>query len=460
MSTKEGFFGRANVALALLVLINLFNYIDRQVLAAVESQIEETMFQEADYPRDPETRQRVDTTITSKMGSLVMAFMISYMLFSPIFGLLADRFSRWMLVGVGVIVWSLASGASGLADSFTMLFLTRCLVGVGEAAYGPVAPTVISDLFPVQRRGLVMALFYMAIPVGSALGYVLGGQVSHFMNDWRWAFYVVVPPGLLLGAWCFLMRDPPRGASDPGAIMRQAKWADYMVMLRTRSYLFVTLGMTAMTFALGGIGFFMPRFARARIIGTSVVSAEESAKILADVNTTFGIIVVVSGLGATILGGIVGDKLKPKIPGAYFIVSAIAMATAFPLLLCAIWAPYPLAWLFIFLSCFCLFFNTGPTNTILANVTHPSIRASAFALNILIIHAFGDAVSPTIIGLINGYFGDPTMTAGFVAVSVMCLVASVFWFFGAKHLQSDTELAPMRIAGEDGTETIKPQAPP
>ncbi len=448
MTTTEGIFSRANIALALLVLINLFNYIDRQVLAAVESQIEETMFPEAEYPRDPETRQRVDTSIEAKMGSLVMAFMLSYMLFSPVFGLLADRWSRWFLVGIGVVVWSLASGASGFANSFTVLFLTRCLVGVGEAAYGPVAPTVISDLFPVQRRGLVMAFFYMAIPVGSALGYVLGGQVSHWMNDWRWAFYVVVPPGLILGIWCFLMRDPPRGGADPGAVMRQAKWADYVVMLKTRSYLYVTLGMTAMTFALGGIGFFMPRFATARIIGANVVSPEESARTLAEVNTIFGGIVVVSGLGATIIGGLVGDMLKPKIPGAYFIVSAIAMATAFPLLLGAIWFPFPLAWVFVFLACFCLFFNTGPTNTILANVTHPSIRASAFALNILIIHAFGDAISPTIIGLINGYFRDPTMTAGFLTVSIMCLGASVFWFIGAKHLQSDTELAPTRMAEE------------
>lgn len=437
---------RATLALTLLVLINLFNYIDRQILAAVESNIETSIFPESEYPRDPSTKKRLDPTIEGKMGSLVFAFMISYMLIAPIFGVLADRMSRWLLIGIGVIVWSLASGASGLAESFGMLFLTRCLVGAGEAAYGPAAPTVISDLYPVAKRGLVMAYFYMAIPVGSALGYVIGGQVTAWTGDWRWAFYVAVPPGLLLGVWCFLMRDPPRGSADPGSVSRKANLQDYLVLLKTPSYVLTTLGMTAMTFAMGGIGYFMPRFARLRIMGSeAAIDADPdlAAQVLAEVNLYFGIIVVVSGLGATILGGIAGDRLKPRYPGSYFLVSSIAMGLGFPLVLASIWAPFPLAWIFIFLACFCLFFNTGPTNTILANVTHPSIRASAFALNILVIHALGDAISPWIMGMMNGYFQD--MSAGFLTVSFMCLAASLLWFMGIKYLQRDTELAPTRV---------------
>ena len=271
------------------------------------------------------------------------------------------------------------------------------------------------------------------------------------------------------------MRDPPRGSADAGAVMRKATWADYWAMIKTPSYLLTTLGMTAMTFAMGGIAFWMPRYGVERQ-APSVLTAEDRSRILdryasadasfdereaviqshavdylktggesndpelrgkltdlrSQVNLTFGIIVVVSGLGATILGGVVADALKSRISGAYFLVSAIAMACAFPFILFALWIPFPTAWIFIFLACFCLFFNTGPTNTILANVTHPAIRASAFALNILIIHALGDAVSPAIIGLINGYAG--TMTYGFLAVSFMCLLASIFWSAGIKHL--------------------------
>ncbi len=490
MTSQDGTSRRASIALALLVLINLFNYIDRQVLASVESSMEETFFPDDKYPRDPKTNLREDKTVQTKMGSLNTAFMVSYMLIAPLFGFLADRLPRWLLVGVGVIVWSLATGATGLASTFVVLFLTRCLVGVGEAAYGPVAPTVISDLYPVRKRGSVMAMFYAAIPVGSALGYVLGGQVSAWTGDWRWAFFVVVPPGLLLGVWCFLMRDPPRGSGDPGAIDRKATWADYMVTIKTPSYLLTTLGMTAMTFAMGGIGFWMPRYGverqaadvlddedRARIIARFAprdATAEDQAAILGkravdflrsggeyedpekrqqlrkslddlrnSVNFTFGIIVVVSGLGATILGGIAGDRLKARVSGAYFVVSAVAMGLAFPLILCALWFPFPTAWFFIFAACFCLFFNTGPTNTILANVTHPTIRASAFALNILVIHALGDAISPPIIGFINDTTGD--MTFGFLTVSFMCLLASMLWAAGIKCLDRDTALAPTRL---------------
>jgi MFS transporter, Spinster family, sphingosine-1-phosphate transporter len=452
MTTQDRSIRGARIALLLLLLINLFNYIDRQVLSAVEVKIEETFFPEEDYPRDPETKRRLDKTIGGKMGALNTAFMATYMVIAPLFGYLADRMSRWLLVGIGVLLWSLASGASGLADSFTILFLTRCLVGVGEAAYGPVAPTILADLYPVEKRGKILSMFYAAIPVGSALGYVLGGKVTAWASgDWRWAFYVVVPPGLLLGIWCLLMKDPPRGQADQGAVVRRATWGDYLVMLKTPSYLLDTIGMTAMTFAMGGLAFFMPRYAVTRIkdeMGTIAPErlAEVTGKLLEEVNYTFGIIVVVSGLGATILGGYVGDKLKARFSGAYFLVSGMAMTLGFPFILAALWAPFtpfPWAWICIFLACFCLFFNTGPTNTILANVTHPSIRASAFALNILIIHALGDAISPLIIGVINDY---TSMTVGFLTVSFMFLVAAAAWFLGVKHLKRDTDLAPTRLA--------------
>ena len=172
----------ARAALVLLLGINLFNYVDRQVLAAVE----------------PLIREHFGATQT-QMGWLATAFLVSYMIFSPLFGWLGDRTSRWLLVAAGVIVWSLATGGTGLATSLTVLLITRCFVGIGEAAYGPVAPTILSDLYPVSIRGRVMAWFYLAIPVGSALGYVLGGGVAKLTDSWNWPFYVVVIPGIALG---------------------------------------------------------------------------------------------------------------------------------------------------------------------------------------------------------------------------------------------------------------------
>lgn len=420
----------ARTALVLLLLINFFNYVDRQVLAAVESRIEESFFSEEEYPRSlAATRAYVE----GAMGSLNLAFMVSYMLAAPLFGFLADRAGRWLLIGVGVILWTLASGGSGLAPGFTVLFLTRCFVGVGEGAYGPVAPSVISDMYPVEQRGSKLAWFYVAIPVGSAFGYILGGQVAGWTNDWRWAFYVVVPPGILLGVWCFLMRDPPRGTADVGAVVKKATFKDYMLIVKTPSYLLNTLGMTAMTFAMGGMAFWMPRY----------ISKQRQAGPLDQVNFLFGIIVVVSGLGATLLGGWLGDKLRNRFPGSYFLVSGCAMLLGVPFVLLVLFLPFPYAWFFVFLACFCLFFNTGPTNTILANVTHPSVRASAFALNIFIIHAFGDAVSPMLLGWVNGYFGD--MNVGFFAITGMFLIGGTLWLIGTRYLARDTALAPTRI---------------
>src|SRR3954470_16669060 len=191
VSSRQG----ARFSLALLLLINLFNYIDRYVLAAVEPRIAKQFFG-ADDPG-----------ALKKTGSLATAFILSYMIAAPIFGWLADRMSRWVLVGIGVTLWSLASGASGLAMTFTMLLITRLFVGIGEAGYGPAAPTIISDLYPIERRGSVLAWFYMAIPVGSAAGFMIGGLVSKH-SGWRAPFFWVVPPGLLLAAFCFFMKSP------------------------------------------------------------------------------------------------------------------------------------------------------------------------------------------------------------------------------------------------------------
>jgi MFS family permease len=429
----------ARAALVVLLLINLFNYIDRQVLAANLTPIEAQLLPK----NDPANKEW--------LGNLAMAFMVSYMVFAPLFAWLAGRFHRWKLVGVGVILWSLASGASGLAGSFHagsvgatgfhafvgtfgFLLVTRCFVGIGEAAYGPVAPTVISDLYPVKVRGSVLAWFYAAIPVGSALGYTFGGLLG-----WPYAFYWVVPPGILLGLWCFFMPEPPVGQADPGAVVsRPVRLRDYLVLLRTPSYVFVTLGMAAMTFALGGIGHFMPDY----------IHSYKGVPDLAHVNFVFGLIVVVAGLAATRLGGYVGDRLRPRFPGSYFLVSAVAMFLGFPLFVAVIYAPFPWGWALIFLACFCLFFNTGPTNTILANVTHPAVRAQAFAVNIFVIHLLGDAVSPTIIGRIARDWhypdGTPNMDAGFLAVSGMVLVGGVLWLAGTPFLARDTALAPTR----------------
>ncbi len=263
-------------------------------------------------------------------GTLAPAFLVTYMLSAPILGFLADRFSRWIIVGVCVILWSLATAASGLAATFAALFITRIFVGIGEGGYGPAAPTILADYFKLQTRGRIMAIFCVAIPVGSALGYVLGGIISHQLG-WRWAFYLVAIPGIVLGLSCFFQEDP-RARTGVREERKRARLNDYLALLRNRSFVFNCLAQTAMTFALGGLAFWMSAY---------LIFRNQSPALAIPV---FGGITVVAGLTSTLLGGFVADRLQKRFSGSYFLVSGVGMLLAFPLFIAMLYTPFPMAW--------------------------------------------------------------------------------------------------------------------
>ncbi len=401
--------------MGLLLAINMFNYIDRQVLAAVEPWIRATFF------------SATDVNAMAISGTLGSAFLVTYMLSAPILGWLSDRFSRWLIIGSAVILWSLATAASGLAVSFAMLFATRVLVGIGEGGYGPAAPTILADLFPLETRGRILALFCAAIPVGSALGYVLGGAVLtnfHFVPEaerWRYAFYLAAIPGLLLGGYSLFQRDP-RESSGVRPERQRAQSADYRALARTRSYVLNCAAQTAMTFALGGIGFWVAAYLRFRGQPASATQ-------------TFGVIIAGTGLISTLAGGWLGDRLRARISGSYFLVSGCGMLLACPLFIAMLFIPFPQAWWLMGGSVFFLFLNTGPSNTALANVALPKVRATAFALNILVIHALGDVLAFPTIGFIAGH---TSWTIAFLFVSGMMLISGLLWLIGMKFLGADT----------------------
>ncbi len=400
----------AQSALFLLLAINLFNYIDRQILAALEPDIRASFFAPG------------DVNAMTKTGLLGDAFFVTYMISAPVLGLLADRFSRWIIIGSAVILWSLASGASGLAATFAILFATRICVGIGEGGYGPAAPTILADLFPIETRGRMMAIFYAAIPVGSALGYVIGGLVgAHF--GWRWAFYLVTPPGLLLGLLCFWQRDPRVAAHHLEQESPRRSIRDYLRLFRTRSYLINCVAQTLMTFVTGGLGFWAAAYLRYRNQSPDVGM------------TIFGLITVVAGLVSTLLGGVIADKLRSRFAGSYFWVSGIGMLIACPFFIATLYIPFPAAWITMFLAIFFLFVNTGPSNTALANVSLPSVRATAFALNILVIHAFGDVQAFWLLGYIGGH---TNMHVAFLFVSGIIFLSGLAWLIGVKYLPADT----------------------
>jgi MFS transporter, Spinster family, sphingosine-1-phosphate transporter len=200
--------------------------------------------------------------------------------------------------------------------------------------------------------------------------------------------------------------------------------------------------MTAMTFGIGGVSFWMPHY----------LSEYRQVGSLANATFIFGIVSAVAGLSATILGGLAGDWLRKRAAGAYFIVSGVGILLACPFVLLMLVTPFPVAWIMLFFAVFFLFFNTGPANAILANVTHPNVRATAFAMNIFLIHALGDALSPPLLGAIVGNTHRWNM-AFFVVVSVMALAGGL-WLVGARFLDTDTKRASLEPTLEPGFAVI------
>jgi MFS transporter, Spinster family, sphingosine-1-phosphate transporter len=400
----------ARLSLGLLLAINLFNFIDRYVLAAVEPSIRATFFS----PNDPNAMWW--------SGTLSTAFVVSYMISAPALGWLADRYPRWAIIGIAAILWSIATAASGLAATFTALFIARLLVGVGEGAYGPAAPPIISDLFPMKSRSTMLAIFFAAVPTGAAFGYILGGVINVHWG-WRSAFYIVSGPGLLLGLLCFLRKDP---RSETLQTNRQrtaftAYLQTVVLLIKTPSFGFNVAAQTAMAFALGGLAYWMPAYFQFRHLPTSATAI-------------FGGITAVAGLTSTLAGGFLADRLRARIQGSDLLVPGFGMLLGFPLLAGMLYAPFPYAWILLFGALFFIFFNTGPANTAMANVSLPAVRAMAFGVGIFVMHAFGDALAPPLLGLIAG---RTNMNSAFLAVSAVMLISGLLWVIGAKYLAAD-----------------------
>lgn len=392
----------ARAALVTLAFINLLNYLDRFVVSALAESLK---------------RSELGLTDT-QLGLLMTGFVLVYMLTSPIFGALGDRGRRPRLVALGVLIWSLATTLAGFARGFGSLFTARAVVGVGEAAYGTIAPGLLADLFPRSRRGRVMAVFFAAIPVGSALGYVVGGLVDHAWG-WRAAFFVAGGPGLLLALLCLRLPDPPRGAQDepdagqapePSGLL--ASYAD--LLLRNRTYLLTILGYAAYTFAIGGMAFWMPSFLE-RVRG---VPAREAT-------VQFGAIVVATGFAGTFAGGWLGDALLKRNAQAYLWLSGVGTLLAAPLAWVVFTDPRPAVYLpVVVVAELLLFASTGPINSTIVNVVRPGQRATAVALSILAIHLLGDVPSPPLIGRISDV---SSLDRAVLVVPVAVLLAGLIW---------------------------------
>lgn len=391
----------------LLTAVNLLNYIDRYFVPAVFGSLKQSDF----HPTD------------TQLGWLASGFLLVYTVTAPIFGRLGDTGRRPRALAAGVALWSLATALGGVAWSYLSLLVSRALVGVGEAAYGSIGPSLLADSFPPRTRGRAFVFFYAAIPVGAALGYAIGGFIDHHWG-WRRVFLVAGIPGILLAAWVARLHEPARGASDltaatsaeppfpwtaPRAIA--ALWAN-------RAYFLTVLGYAAYTFALGGIAIWMPQF------------LERVRELPQDVATVrFGGIVALTGLIGTFGGGWLAEALLTRTRQAYLWLSGGATVLAAPLFYLALSSPAPsVYWGATIAAELLMFGSTGPINTVIVSVVPAGLRASAMALSIFAIHCFGDVPSPTLVGWIS----DRTSLG--IAVLILpaaALVGGVVWTYAA-----------------------------
>jgi MFS transporter, Spinster family, sphingosine-1-phosphate transporter len=410
----------AYVALGVLTAINLLNYVDRYLVP----------------PLVPELEHAMGMT-HEQAGWLWPAFMIVYMLTAPVFGAWGDRGSRTRPIAIGVFVWGVATVLSGMASNYHHLFAARALVGVGEAAYVAIAPALLADLFPVAARGRIFAVLNGAIPVGAALGYVIGGYIGqHF--GWRAAFFVCGAPGIVLAAAVLWLKDPPRGAQEQGGAAPPTTAAAsgiggaigvYVSLMKRWPYMLLVLGYAAYTFGLGGLGFWMPTFLE-RVRGIPAAEA----------TTGFGAIVVVTGVFGTLIGGWLGDYCLKRSPAGYLWFSGVVTALAAPLAVVALTAAarnvyYPA----VVGAELLLFMSTGPINAQIANIVSPLERASAIALSMFLIHLLGDVPSPPLIGHLSDV---GSLAHAVLIVPAAVAVGGFIWLVcakvcpGAPHPQS------------------------
>lgn len=355
--------------LLLIFCISIFNYIDRYILSAV-------------FPLIKADLNLSDT----QLGLLASAFMIVYTLVSPFMGLIGDRIKRPFIIGGSAIFWSFATFAGGLSASFHQLSFFRSLVGVGEAGYGTVSPSYLAEWFRKEVRARVLSIYALAIPAGSAIGYMLGGYLGQ-KYGWREAFYIVAFPGIILGSLALLLRESPEREKKEAL-----SFSDYRALFSNKTYLLIAASQAIGTFSVGGLSAWMPTY---YVRNWSMTVAEAGFK--------FGAITVAAGITGNIAGGFLADYLRKYTKRSYFLVGYMTFFLSAPFAVLSLLAGSLQASLaFVFLSELFIFMHSGPYHAAIVEITPPQMRSMAFALDIFILHAFGDAVSPLIIG----YFSD------------------------------------------------------
>jgi len=399
LPTSRSRLSPALATLLLLIALNLLNYIDRYILPGELSLIQDEFHA---------TRQQ--------MGALTTAMFFVYMLVAPLTGWLGDRFPRKPLIVGGAILWSLATLSTAWVHSYWTLYVRHAVVGIGEATFGIFAPAVIADFYPERDRNRVLSIFYVAIPVGAALGYVAGGQIGS-MWGWRAPFFVCAIPGFVVAAlFIWLGHEPERGSNDH--IKPTADRSTVLGLLRNPAYLTATFGLAELTFAMGGISNFMPDFLHDSI-GLTVSRASQIA----------GASTVIDGIIGTAVGGWLAQRWLRTNHRALYLLSFWSVALTLPFGVLLFFGPSKWAVPSLFAAEFFLFLNTGPLNTAIVNSVSAPVRATAVSFNLFFIHFFGDTFSPQIIGAISD---RSTLRIGLGSTLIFLVISCAILWIGAR----------------------------
>nr|XP_057905804.1 protein spinster homolog 1 [Doryrhamphus excisus] len=384
---------RAVLTVLILSYINLLNYMDRFTVAGVLPDIEHYF--------------AIDD---GKSGLLQTVFICSYMFLAPLFGYLGDRYNRKWIMSAGITFWSLVTLASSYTprEHFWALLLTRGLVGVGEASYSTIAPTIIADLYVKETRTNMLSIFYFAIPVGSGLGYIVGSQVSNLMQDWHWALRVTPVLGLVAVLLLLLVvQEPKRGAIEARAhhdLQRSSWLMDLRALSGNTSFILSTLGFTAVAFVTGSLALWAPTFLFRAAVFTGERAPCVEGHCPSSDSLVFGAVTCVTGVLGVASGVQASRLLRTRTPRADPLVCAAGLLLSAPFLYLAIVfaeASTVATYVFIFLGESFLSMNWAIVADILLYVVVPTRRSTAEALQIVISHLLGDAGSPYLIGVVS-----------------------------------------------------------
>ena len=394
---------RLNPALGtflLLIGLNLLNFIDRYILPGEVSLI-----------------QREFHSTDQQMGALTTGLFVFYMLAAPLTGWLGDHFRRKPLIIAGAVLWSVATLGTAWVHDYWTLYARHALVGVGEATFSIFAPAVLADFYPERDRNRILTIFYLAIPVGAALGYLAGGELGTLWG-WRAPFFICAVPGLAIAAlYGWMGREPERGASD--RLRATADRATVLGLFQNPAYLTATFGLATLTFAMGGISAWVPTFLH-RSAGLSV----------GDASLAVGAITVVDGIAGTLVGGWLAQRWLRTDYRALYLLSFWSVALTLPCGALVFFGPHTWSIPALFAAEFFLFLNTGPLNAAIVNSVSAPVRATAISFNLFCLHFFGDTFSPQIIGAISDH--TKSLRVGLGATLIYLVISGVILRMGAR----------------------------